>query len=97
MELNSSTIQKRNKRKNDEINYKCAQKALLSLGKVDQVLGVMEEDQADAGEVIQQLIDKRNQARVEKDWEAADVIRKQLDELDILLEDTLEGTIWKKK
>ena len=48
-------------------------------------------------EDIQRLIDKRNEAREEKDWDAADVIRKELDELGIILEDTPEGTIWKKK
>ena len=44
---------------------------------------------------IQQLIDERTQARQDKDWARADEIRKQLLELDILLEDTPQGTIWK--
>ena len=57
----------------------------------------MELDQTEADEEIQCLIERRNQARIEKDWNAADVIRKQLDELGIVLEDTPEGTIWKKK
>ena len=82
---------------NDKVNYNSAMQALSALGKVDQVLGVMEGDQAEANEEIQDLIDGRNQARAEKDWAAADHIRKQLDELDIVLEDTPEGTIWKKK
>ena len=30
-------------------------------------------------------------------WEKADEIRKQLDERGIILDDTPEGTIWKKK
>ena len=81
----------------DEVNYKNSQKALTALGKVDQVLGVMEADQAEADEDIQNLIDKRSQARIDKEWATADVIRKQLDELGIALEDTPEGTIWKKK
>ena len=46
---------------------------------------------------IQQLIDERTQARKDKDWARADAIRKQLIELDILLEDTPQGTIWKVK
>ena len=46
---------------------------------------------------IQQLIDARTQARQDKDWAGADAIRKQLLELDILLEDTPQGTIWKVK
>ena len=81
----------------DEINYDIAQQALSALGKVDEVLGVMEADQVETDDKIQGLIDRRNQARAEKDWDTADVIRKQLDELGIVLEDTSEGTIWKKK
>ena len=46
---------------------------------------------------IQAMAEKRQQARTDKDWATADVIRKQLDELGIVLEDTSEGTIWKKK
>ena len=57
----------------------------------------MEADQVETDDEIQGLIDRRNQARAEKDWATADVIRKQLDELGIVLEDTSEGTIWKKK
>ncbi len=81
----------------DEVDYGSAQQALSALGKVDQVLGVMEEEQAKVDVNIQTLIDKRNQARLEKEWAAADVIRKQLDKLGIVLEDTPKGTIWKKK
>jgi cysteinyl-tRNA synthetase len=46
---------------------------------------------------IQQLIDERTQARKNKDWSRADAIRKQLIDLDILLEDTSQGTIWRVK
>jgi len=81
----------------NEIDYSNAQKALSALQKVDQVLGVMNIDQDENKEDIKILIDRRNQARATKDWEAADIIRKQLDELGIILEDTPEGTIWKKK
>ena len=81
----------------DEINYDIARQALSALGKVDEVLGVMEVDQIETDDEIQGLIDSRNQAREEKDWDTADVIRKELDELGIVLEDTSEGTIWKKK
>jgi cysteinyl-tRNA synthetase len=46
---------------------------------------------------IQQLIDQRTQARNDKDWARADAIRKQLSDLDILLEDKPGGTIWRVK
>jgi cysteinyl-tRNA synthetase len=50
-----------------------------------------------APEEIQRLIDERTQARLQKDWARADAIRNQLIDLDILLEDTPKGTIWKVK
>jgi cysteinyl-tRNA synthetase len=50
-----------------------------------------------APEEIQRLIDERTQARKNKDWKRADAIRQQLTDLDILLEDTPQGTIWRVK
>jgi cysteinyl-tRNA synthetase len=46
---------------------------------------------------IQQLLDQRTQARKNKEWARADAIRQQLLDLDILLEDTPQGTLWKVK
>jgi cysteinyl-tRNA synthetase len=46
-------------------------------------------------EEIEQLIAERTQARKDKNWPRADAIRKQLLDLDILLEDTPQGTLWK--
>jgi cysteinyl-tRNA synthetase len=48
-------------------------------------------------EEIAQLIQERTQARKDKDWARADAIRKQLADLDILLEDTPQGTSWRVK
>jgi len=46
---------------------------------------------------INELIKERNLAKENKNFEEADRIRKLLLENDILLEDTPEGTIWRKK
>ena len=46
---------------------------------------------------IQRLIEARNQARLQKDWSRADAIRKQLSDLEVTLEDTPGGTIWRVK
>ncbi len=54
-------------------------------------------DLAISSEAIQTLIDERTMARKNKDWKRADAIRQQLLNLDILLEDTPQGTIWKVK
>ena len=48
-------------------------------------------------EEIERLIEARVQARKDKDWARADAIRKQLADLDILLEDTPQGTMWRVK
>jgi cysteinyl-tRNA synthetase len=50
-----------------------------------------------APEEIQRLIDERTQARKSKDWGKADFIRKKLSDMDIILEDTPQGTIWRVK
>ena len=46
---------------------------------------------------IDALIQQRSFARKNKDWIKADKIRNQLDELGVILEDTSDGTIWKRK
>jgi len=43
------------------------------------------------------LISIRNQLREAKQWQLADEIRAKLAELGISLEDTPEGTVWKRK
>lgn len=45
---------------------------------------------------IEQLIEQRNQARLSKNFSEADRIRHQLLEKDIILEDTPQGTTWRK-
>ena len=47
-----------------------------------------------AGEFIDLLIDIRDKLREEKNWALSDMIRDELDELGVLLEDTSQGTIW---
>ena len=66
-----------------------------------EVLGLVperEEVGADAERedgLVRLLVDLRNQARANKDWATADVIRNRLKELNVTLEDRADGTIWK--
>ena len=46
---------------------------------------------------VEQLIDDRNQAKINKDYQIADQIRKQIESYGVLLEDTPQGTVWRKK
>ncbi|MDG2956167.1 cysteine--tRNA ligase [Bisgaard Taxon 10/6] len=69
------------------------------------VLGLLEQDpetflQGDAAtdEVskIEALIKRRNDARAEKNWAAADAARDALKEMGVVLEDGANGTTWRK-
>jgi len=44
---------------------------------------------------IDQLVRQRTKARAEKDWDAADRIRDQLDEMGVTVEDRPGGAVWK--
>jgi len=47
-----------------------------------------------SAEAIERLIAERNQARKDKDWVKADALRERLIEMNILLKDSPQGTIW---
>ena len=49
------------------------------------------------GPLLELIIELRNDARKKKDYVVSDKIRDALTKLDILLEDTPKGTIWKYK
>ncbi|WP_194757538.1 cysteine--tRNA ligase [Aliidiomarina indica] len=76
---------------------------LIAYGKVLGILQQRPEDflQGDAaGDVdvarIEALIAERNAARADKDWARADAARDELQALGIVLEDSPEGTLWRK-
>lgn len=71
-----------------------AQNALLELGKVLGLLQVKEEKTLD--DEIEQLIEKRQQARKDKDFALSDEIRDTLKLQGILLEDTPSGVKWRR-
>jgi cysteinyl-tRNA synthetase len=57
-------------------------------------LTLKQEDMLD--EEIDALIEKRNQARKDRNFKVSDQIRDQLKEMNIILEDTPQGTRWKR-
>ena len=70
------------------------------------VLGVVMDEYPQSGgggddemvaKLIDGLIERRNDARERKDFAAADAIRDNLTEIGIILEDTAEGTAWRRK
>ncbi len=60
------------------------------------VLGLELEAEELLDEDIEQLIEQRNQARRDRNFQLADQIRDQLKDMNIILEDTAQGTRWKR-
>lgn len=58
---------------------------------------IAKEEEGLSDAVIEQLIEKRIQARADKDWAMADKIRDQLNEASIQLEDRDGKTFWQRK
>ena len=48
-------------------------------------------------ERINALVEARNCFRIEKDFQRADQIRKELEKMGVIVEDTSEGTRWTKR
>lgn len=69
---------------------------------IDEVLGLLigqKTSTVDSGlteELVDLIIELRQQAREKKDWKTSDVIRDRLKDIGIILEDTPQGVRWKK-
>lgn len=73
------------------------ERAMTFLMSLDTVIGVLVSTQADeVDHEILSLIEQREQARKDKDWKASDTIRDELLKRGIQLEDSPQGTVWKK-
>ena len=77
-----------------------ATQAQLLLKELASVLGLtLEERVRDTGDIaafVQVLVDVRSDLRAAKQFGLADKIRLKLEELGVALEDTSEGTVWKR-
>jgi cysteinyl-tRNA synthetase len=72
------------------------QYAYDNLIKLSKILGILNKENEILEDEILELIEKRTQARKNKDYQLADKIRDQLKEMGIILEDTPEGVKWKR-
>jgi cysteinyl-tRNA synthetase len=85
-----------------EVNKTKSPKLAASLQKLANTLGLLQESPKaflQAGQedtdVINQLVMQREQARLQRDWQKADSIRKQLLALNVEVEDTADGSTWR--
>ncbi len=69
-----------------------ASKILDAFQKIDQVLGFLECKPPAYDSEIQKLIDTRNQARQDRNWDLADQIREQLRSMGVEVHDTKAGS-----
>ncbi len=75
----------------DQKNY-----ILESLNKMNQVLQIFRLEGCPLGPEVDALIKLREKARIEKDWQAADAAREELERQGIVVIDTESGPIWKR-
>ncbi|MGQ9469610.1 MAG: cysteine--tRNA ligase [Nitrososphaerales archaeon] len=81
------------------INERLADKLIITFKELGGIFGILqrEEIREEIPEELRLLIEEREKAREKKDWKTADEIRKRLEGLGIILEDTPQGVKWKKK
>jgi cysteinyl-tRNA synthetase len=74
-----------------------AQKAIATMEGFDSILGVLKREEVSLDAEVEALIQERNEARKARNFKRSDEIRDQLLARGIILEDTPQGTVWKKK
>ncbi|MDP6540436.1 MAG: cysteine--tRNA ligase [Planctomycetota bacterium] len=85
------------------LGARAAAAALDLLAVVDAVLGIVDLGDggggagADDDAAIQALVDARREARAQRDFAKSDRLRDELSGLGILLEDTADGTVWRRR
>ena len=80
------------------VSFKGSLLIVEALESIDRVLGILEsENNIEHGDKIADLLEKRAEARRNKDWNFADKIREEIDALGYVVEDTDQGPIVKRK
>ena len=81
-----------------EASKELIDKAMKLIRELGEPLGILQENKKAAlEEEIEALIEKRQQARKERNWALADEIRDNLKARGIILEDTPQGVRWKQE
>jgi cysteinyl-tRNA synthetase len=66
------------------------------LSSINTVLGVMDLEPPEPEQRVAELIKSREAARKAMDWDRADRIRDELNEMGVELLDTRDGTLWRR-
>ncbi|MDF2499974.1 MAG: cysS [Anaerosporomusa subterranea] len=84
----------------DQTAFSIAKETYLLMGDILGIFGGGQVQETDDSKLVSQLIDLiielRQQARQKKDWATADQLRDRLGEIGIVLEDTPQGVRWKR-
>jgi len=80
-----------------KLAYEDGRVVLDTMDRFDTVLGLLKREEVTLDDHVEQLIAARDQARREKNWPRSDELREELSKLGIILEDTPDGTKWKRK
>ncbi|APX71103.1 cysteine--tRNA ligase [Companilactobacillus allii] len=78
----------------DNIDADNAQYILDTLANLSGILGIEFKEKNDLSDEIQAMVEKRDQARLDKDFATSDDLRDKLKEMGVILEDTPQGTRW---
>ena len=68
----------------------------IYFNQINRILAVLNFSKNQKDDIIQKMIDKRNLAKKQKNFTLADNIRDELKKQGIIIEDTKDGTRWKK-
>ena len=71
-------------------------RSLEALKKIDSVLGVVDFEEEVLSAEARKLLEARKGARERRDWAESDRLRERLAELGVTVQDTPEGTTWRK-
>lgn len=78
----------------DEVNSDSIRNILSEMVSLGGILGIKFDEKQDLSDEIQEMVDKRDQARADKDFATSDQLRDKLKEMGVILEDTPQGTRW---